>query len=91
MSEYHGIEGYESLFELGLYKKDSPGCRVIPEEVEVDPIVLAAPVVALFETAMKSVKDSDQILFEDKFYEAFDLMMQERFEYETITKYPDDY
>lgn len=91
MPEDYEIEGYEPLFELGLYKKDSPGCRVIPKEAEIDPIVLAALMVTLFETVMKSVPDSDQILFEDKFHKAFEMLMRERFQYETITKYPDKY
>jgi hypothetical protein len=90
MSKYHNIEGYEPLFELGLYKKESPGCRILPKSVEVDPIVLAGLVVALFETAMRELQDSEQILFEQKFYEAFTIMMEERFDYEVMHKYPEE-
>lgn len=90
MSNFHDIDGYEPLFELGLYKKDSPGCRVIPKETKIDPIVLASLVVALFETAMKNVPDSEQIIFEEKFHKAFAIMMEERFDYEVIYKYPEE-
>ena len=88
MSNFHNIEGYEPLFELGLYKQDSPGCRVIPKEIDIDPIILAGLVVALFETAMGGVPDSQQILFEQKFNQALDIMMEERFDYGVIHKFP---
>ena len=82
--EREDIEGYEPLFELGLFKKDSPGCRVIPKYVEMDPITLAALVVALFETVMQVIPDSDQIVFEEKFHKALSIMLEERFKYDLI-------
>jgi hypothetical protein len=88
MSNFHNIEGYEPLFELGLYKQDSPGCRVISKEIDIDPIILAGLVVALFETATRGVPDSQQILFEQKFNQALDIMMEERFDYDVIHKFP---
>lgn len=88
MSEYHNIEGYEPLFEVGLYKRDSPCCRVIPEEIEIDPIILASLVVVMFETVMCRVEENYQIAFENKFNEALKLMMEERFEYDVHQKYP---
>jgi hypothetical protein len=90
MSDFHNIEGYEPLFELGIFKKESPGCRVIPEEAETDPIMLAALVVALFETVMGGVPESEQNAFEEKFHEALAVMMEERFDYEVFKKYPED-
>lgn len=90
MSNFHNIEGYEPLFELGIFKKESPGCRVIPEEAETDPIMLAALVVALFETVVGGVPESEQNAFEEKFNEALGVMMEERFDYEVLKKYPED-
>lgn len=89
MSNFYNIEEYEPLFELGLYKEDSPACRVIPKEVHIDPICLASLVVALFETAMMEVPDREQIIFEQKFDEALNIMMKERFDYEVIYKHPE--
>jgi hypothetical protein len=90
MSEYYNIEGYDPLFELGLFKENSPCCRVIPERVSVDPIMLASLVVALFETAMQAVPDSDQIAFENGFRDALEVLLEERFDYDVIKKYPED-
>lgn len=89
MSEYDNLEGYEPLFELGLFEKESPCCRVIPETVAVDPIVLASLAIALFETAMQHVPDSSQIAFETMFRDALEIMFEERFQYDLIKKYPD--
>jgi hypothetical protein len=85
------VEGYEPLFELGLYKEESPCCRVIPSEISLCPIVLASLVTALLETAMSGVPEKEQIDFEEKFHKALQIMLEERFEYDVITKYPDDY
>jgi len=78
------------MFELGVVDEDSPYCRVIPEEVTTSPVILAALTVVLFETAMNSVQEKNQISFEKQFREALDIMMRERFEYDVIRKYPED-
>lgn len=67
MENYSNIEGYEPLFELGLFDEESPACRVIPDEAEICPITLAALTTALFETAMNSVPESHQNEFEQRF------------------------
>ena len=90
MSDYEDLEGYQPLFEVGLFEKESPCCRVIPETVVVDPIVLASLAIALFETAMQHVPDSSQITFEAMFRDALEVMFEERFEYDLIKKYPPD-
>lgn len=90
MSEYGDIEGYQPLFELGLFENENPCCRVVPEHVAVDPIVLASLTIALFETAMQQVPDSSQIVFENMFKESLEIMFEERFEYDLIKKYPND-
>lgn len=90
MSDYDNIEDYEPLFELGLYKKDNPCCRVIPIQASIDPIALASLAIALFETAMQAVPDSNQIEFEDMFRKALTIMFEERFEYDLVKKYPSE-
>ena len=90
MSGYEDIEGYEPMFELGLFEKDSPACRVLNDNIELNPITLAALSVALFETAMNSVSEKNQIEFERQFHEAFKIMLEERFGYDLIKKYPEE-
>jgi hypothetical protein len=91
MIEYEDEQSgdYIKIFELGLYQNVSPACKVL-EETEICPITLAALSVALFETAMKSVPESDQIQFEKIFRQSFEVMLEERYEYDVITKYPND-
>lgn len=78
-------ENYQKFFELGLYKKDSPACKVFAG-VEVCPIVLAAMVTALFETVMKAVEESQQIEFEKRFLQSLQIMFEERFDYDVVTQ-----
>jgi len=78
-------EDYKRMFELGLFEENSPACKVFAD-TEVCPIVLAALVTALLETVMRAVPDSQQIEFETKFKKALDIMMEERFEYDVVTK-----
>jgi hypothetical protein len=82
-------EGYEGLFELGLFEETSPACKVLGE-FSICPITLASLTTALFETVMRSVPESEQIEFEKKFHESFKIMLEERFEYDVVTKYPDE-
>lgn len=89
MKEFH-IDGYEPLFEIGLYEGDSPCCRVLNQDTTICPITLAALVLALFETTMNGVPENEQIDFEQKFHKAFKIMLEERFDYNLITKYPED-
>lgn len=83
------LEGYESLFELGFYEEKDPAVLIL-KEVEICPVGLAALVTALFETVMRTVPDEKQIEFEERFNKALDVLMEERFEYEVTTKYPED-
>ena len=82
-------QNYQKFFELGLYKQNSPACKVYAG-VEVCPIVLAALVTAMFETVMKAVPDHQQIDFEKKFKESLRIMLEERFEYDVYTKELDE-
>lgn len=82
------FEGYKPLFELGLFGED-PAIKVV-DEFEICPTSLAALVTALFETVMKSVPDENQIEYEEKFNHALKILMQERFQYDVVIKYPDD-
>jgi len=88
------FEGYNPLFELGFFDETeddpSPAVRIL-EEGEIGPIELAALVVALFETVMRTVPESNQIDFEEKFHKCLDVLMEERFDYDVVTKYPEDY
>jgi hypothetical protein len=86
MSGYDDIEGYVPMFELGLFEEESPACRVLSDKHDINPVVLASLVVALFETVMNSVPDKHQIEFESKFYEAFQIMLKERFEFDVIKR-----
>lgn len=89
MSEYDDIEGYAPMFELGLFEEDSPACRVLNNNIELNPITVAGLALALFETAMNSVSEKNQIEFERQFHEAFKIMLEERFGYDLIKKYPE--
>jgi len=91
MSDYEDIEGYAPMFELGLFEEESPACRILEDEIKINPIVLASLSVALFETAMDSVEEQHQIEFENQFLEAFNIMLRERYEYDIIKKRPGDY
>lgn len=83
-------EGYVPMFELGLFEEMSPACKVIPNEAEVCPIVLAALVTVLFETVMRAVPEKNQIEFENKFHEALEIMLEERFDYDVVVKPPNE-
>jgi hypothetical protein len=89
MSEFNSCEGYEPLFELGFFEENSPACKVL-KETSICPINLAALITALFETVMRAVPDQDQIQFEKKFHKAFMIMLEERFDYDVVTKYFDE-
>ena len=91
MSDYDDIEGYAPMFELGLFEEESPACRILEDDIRMNPIVLASLVVALFETAINSVDEAHQIEFENQFIEAFNIMLNERHEYDIIKKQPEDY
>jgi hypothetical protein len=82
------FEGYKPLFELGLFDED-PAIRIVGE-FEICPTSLAALVTALFETVMKTVPDENQIEYEEKFNHALKILMQERFQYDVVMKFPDD-
>ena len=83
------FKGYKPLFELGVYKDIHPAVQVV-SEADVCPAVLASFVTVLFETVMRSVPDSQQIEFEERFNEALSVLMKERFDYDVTVKYPDD-
>ena len=89
MSGYDDIEGYVPMFELGLFEEESPACGVLRDNIELSPVILASLVVALFETAMNSVEEQQQVEFERQFHEAFKIMLEERFGYDLIKKYPE--
>jgi hypothetical protein len=89
MPENDDIDGYVPMFELGLFEEDSPACRILDDKIELNPITLAALALALFETAMNSVNEKSQVEFETQFHEAFKIMLEERFEYDLIKKYPE--
>lgn len=83
------IRGYKPLFELGVYEDVHPAVKVI-DECDICPGVLASFVTVLFETVMRSVPDNKQIEFEERFNEALEILMKERFNYDVSIKYPDD-
>jgi uncharacterized phage-like protein YoqJ len=89
MSEYEDIEGYVAMFELGLFEEENPACAVLRNDIEMGPVTLAALVIALFETAMNCVEDKDQVEYERQFHEAFKIMLDERFGYDLVKKYPE--
>jgi len=82
------FEGYEPMFELGVFGED-PAIRIVGE-FEICPTSLAALVTALFETVMKTVPDDKQIEYEKKFNKSLKVLMKERFNYDVVIKYPDD-
>jgi hypothetical protein len=79
---------YKPLFELGLFGED-PAIKVV-DEFDICPTSLAALVTALFETVMKAVPDENQIEYEEKFNYALKILMEERFNYDVVIKFPDD-
>lgn len=76
---------YQSLFELGIVN-DNPAVKVMGD-FSVCPTTLAALVVTLFETVMKSVDESDQIDYEKYFTKSLKVIMKERHNYEVTYKY----
>ena len=80
----------EPLFELGLYEGDNPYCKVLPEQAGVCPVILAALTTTMFETVMSGVPDKDQIAFEKHYRDALDILLDARFNYDVIKKYPGD-
>jgi hypothetical protein len=89
MCDYDNIEGYSPMFELGLFEEKSPACGVLRNDIEISPIILASLVLALFETALNSIEEQNQIEFEKQFQYAFKIMLDERFGYDLIKKYPE--
>lgn len=84
MEEYVPSD-YVPIFEVGVVK-DNPAVKVIGD-FSICPTTLAALVVTLFETTMKSVEESDQISYEKHFTKAFKVLMKERHNYEVTYKY----
>ena len=82
-------KNYQPLFELGLFDESNPAVKVMVE-CDICPAVLASFVTVLFETVMRSVPDSKQLLFEERFNDALSILMKERFDYDVTIKYPDD-
>jgi len=78
---------YSSLFELGIVN-DNPAVKVLTE-AEICPTSLAALVVTLFETVMKSVEENDQIEYETLFNKALKVIMKKRHNYEISYRYLD--
>lgn len=76
---------YQSLFELGVIN-DNPAVKILAD-FSVCPTTLAALVVTLFETVMKSVDESDQIEYEKYFNKSLKILMKERHNYEITYKY----
>lgn len=83
------FDGYEPFFELGFFEDKSPAVRVISEN-EICPIQTASLVVAMFETIMRTVPEEHQISFENAFNKALKILMEERFDYDVVIKYPAD-
>lgn len=83
------FEGYNPLFELGLHDDKNPAVRII-EEFQICPTTLAALMTALFETVMRTVPDKNQIDFEQKFLESFEILMKERCNYDVSVKYSEE-
>lgn len=83
------MEGYDPLFELGLFEKKDPAVKVL-DGFEICPATLASLVTALFETVMRTVPDNKQIEFEERFLESLQILMKDRFNYDVSIKYPDD-
>lgn len=75
---------YIPVFEIGVID-DNPAVQIIGD-YSVCPTTLAAFVVTLFETTMKSVEESDQIAYEKYFTKAFKILMRERHNYEITYK-----
>jgi len=76
---------YAPLFELGIVN-DNPAVKVIAE-VTVCPVSLAALMVTLFETVMKSIEENEQIEYEKYFNKSFKKIMKERHNYEIYYRY----
>lgn len=80
--------GYVPMFELGLCDEESPAIRVL-DNFEVGPVTLAALTTALFETVMRTLDDSSQLEFEKKYKQALEILLEERYQYDIVMKYPD--
>lgn len=76
---------YAPLFELGVVN-DNPAVKIV-NDFTVCPTTLAALVVTLFETVMKSVEESEQIDYEKYFNKSLKVLMKERHNYEVAYKY----
>lgn len=76
---------YQPLFELGVVN-DNPAVKIVGD-FSVCPTTLAALVVTLFETVMKSVDESEQIDYEKYFTKSLKVLMKERHNYEVTYKY----
>lgn len=83
------FEGYEPLFELGLFEDEHPAVNVL-SECEIDPVQLAALCVVLFDAVQRTVDESKQNEFEKIFKNSFDVLLEERFNYDVTLKYPED-
>lgn len=83
------FHGYEPFFELGFFEDKSPAVLVVSDK-EICPIQTASLVVAMFETIMRTVPEEYQISFETTFNKALKILMEERFNYDVVIKYPAD-
>ena len=82
-------EGYTPLFELGVFEKEHP-CVKILDECEICPTELAALCTVLLDVVVRTVQESQQIEFEQKFKEALEILIEERHNYDVSIKYPDE-
>lgn len=80
---------YAPVFELGVFDDTNPAVKVI-KECEICPTTLASFVTVLFETVMRTLPDNKQIEFEQRFNEALEILMRERFDYDVTVQYPDE-
>lgn len=81
----NSFEEYAPLFEVGIVN-DNPAVKVIAD-VAVCPVTLAALMVTLFETVMKTVEENEQIEYEKYFNKSFKKVMKERHNYEISYRY----
>ena len=82
-------EGYEPWFELGVFEKTHP-CVKILEECEICPTELAALCTVLLDVVVRTVPESQQIDFEEKFKQSLEILLEERHNYDVTIKYPDE-
>jgi hypothetical protein len=79
------MDNFIPVFEVGIVN-DNPAVKVVGD-FSVCPTTLAAFVVTLFETTMKSVDECDQIDYEKYFNKSFKVLMKERHNYDVTYKY----